>query len=206
MKYIKLFFVLLGRLFLFKSNVISYLTSLIYSGYVGRKIHIVEKDNFLCDNPISISGGKHITIISGRIKDHCRMEALKQNNNLPRIKIGKHFVLGSFSHIGICSELIIGDNFLSGANCLITDHTHGFDTIDEALVAPTDRKLKIKGPIKIGNNVFIGDNVVILGNVTIGDNVTIGASAIVTKDIPSNCIAVGNPARVFPKKETKETK
>ena len=48
----------------------------------------------------------------------------------------------------------------------------------------------------IGNNVSLGVNVTIVGKVTIGDNVTIGAGSVVVKDIPSNCVAVGNPARV----------
>lgn len=51
----------------------------------------------------------------------------------------------------------------------------------------------------IGNNVFVGANVVIIGNITIGDNVIIGAGAVVTKNVPSNCIVVGNPARVLTK-------
>lgn len=51
----------------------------------------------------------------------------------------------------------------------------------------------------IGNNVFVGANVVIIGNITIGDNVIIGAGAVVTKNVPSNCIVVGNPARVLKK-------
>ena len=53
------------------------------------------------------------------------------------------------------------------------------------------------GKIKIGNNVNIGWNVMIMPNVVIGDNVIIGAGAIVTKDIPSNSVAVGVPARVI---------
>lgn len=52
----------------------------------------------------------------------------------------------------------------------------------------------------IGNNVNVGANVCIIGNITIGDNVTIGAGSVVVKSIPSNCIAVGNPARVLNKK------
>jgi acetyltransferase-like isoleucine patch superfamily enzyme len=48
----------------------------------------------------------------------------------------------------------------------------------------------------IGNNVSLGVNVTIVGKVTIGDNVTIGAGSVVVKDIPSNCVAVGNPAKV----------
>ena len=48
----------------------------------------------------------------------------------------------------------------------------------------------------VGNNVWIGGSVTILPGVTIGDNVTIGAGSVVTKDIPSDVVAVGNPCRV----------
>ena len=53
------------------------------------------------------------------------------------------------------------------------------------------------GPIVIGNNVHIGSNAIIMPNVRIGDNVVIGCGSIVTKDIPSNSVAVGVPARVI---------
>ena len=49
----------------------------------------------------------------------------------------------------------------------------------------------------IGNNVTVGANVVIIGDIVIGDNVQIGAGSIVVKDVPSNCIIAGNPARVI---------
>ena len=52
-------------------------------------------------------------------------------------------------------------------------------------------------PITIGNSVWIGGSVTILPGVTIGDNVTIGAGSVVTKDIPSNVVAAGNPCRVI---------
>ena len=51
--------------------------------------------------------------------------------------------------------------------------------------------------ITIGNNVWIGGNVVILPGVVIGDNVVIGAGSVVTKDIPSNMVAMGNPCKVI---------
>lgn len=51
----------------------------------------------------------------------------------------------------------------------------------------------------IGNNVVIGPNVNIVENVKIGDNVILGAGSVVTKDIPSNCMAIGNPAKVIKK-------
>ena len=52
-------------------------------------------------------------------------------------------------------------------------------------------------PVHIGENVWIGANAVVLPGVTIGDNSVIGAGSVVTKDIPANVIAVGNPCRVL---------
>lgn len=60
-----------------------------------------------------------------------------------------------------------------------------------------DPTLDIFGKIKIGNNVFIGLNTIILPNVEIGDNVVIGAGSIVTRDIPTNTVVCGIPARVI---------
>jgi acetyltransferase-like isoleucine patch superfamily enzyme len=53
------------------------------------------------------------------------------------------------------------------------------------------------GPITIGNNVWIGINATIVGPVTIGDNAVIGAGSVVLKDIPSNAVAAGVPAKVI---------
>lgn len=52
----------------------------------------------------------------------------------------------------------------------------------------------------IGDNVYIGAGAKVIGNIHIGNNVLIGANAVVTKDIPNNCTAVGNPAKIFPTK------
>lgn len=57
--------------------------------------------------------------------------------------------------------------------------------------------LGIAQPITIGNNVWIGGNSTVLMNVTIGDNCVIGAGSVVTKSIPANSIAVGNPCKVI---------
>lgn len=56
-------------------------------------------------------------------------------------------------------------------------------------------------PIKVGNNVFLGYGVIVLPGVTIGDNVIIGAGSVVSRSIPSNCVAVGCPARPIKKLE-----
>ncbi|MFL2000091.1 DapH/DapD/GlmU-related protein [Microbacterium sp. A1-JK] len=57
--------------------------------------------------------------------------------------------------------------------------------------------LDIIKPIKVGSNVYFGYGCVVLPGVTIGDNVVVGAGAVVSRDIPSNCVAVGVPARVI---------
>ena len=68
--------------------------------------------------------------------------------------------------------------------------------------SPLDPELRSKGlqynkPIKIGKNCWFGAGVIVVPGVTIGDNVVIGAGSVVTKDLPSNVVAVGNPCKVI---------
>ena len=89
------------------------------------------------------------------------------------------------------NKVEFGENVFIGPNC-------GFYTSGH----PLDYEIRNKGleyakPIKVGNNVWIGGNVCVMPGVTIGDNVVIGAGSVVNKDIPSNCVAVGNPCKVI---------
>jgi len=63
-------------------------------------------------------------------------------------------------------------------------------------------EVDVFGRITVGDNVFIGINSVVMPGVTIGDNVVIGAHSIVTRDIPDNSVAAGNPARVLSSRES----
>lgn len=85
-----------------------------------------------------------------------------------------------------------------GKNVFITDGVK-FETHDGGTLLFRNQvpDLEITKPIRIGNNVYIGNNAIILPGVSIGNNVIIGAGAVVTKDIPSNSVAVGVPARVI---------
>lgn len=56
---------------------------------------------------------------------------------------------------------------------------------------------RLKTTTKIGRSCFIGANAIILPGVTIGDEVVVGSGAVVTKNVPSNCIVAGNPARII---------
>ena len=64
-----------------------------------------------------------------------------------------------------------------------------------------DQGLEYAKPIKIGNSVWIGAGAIVLPGVTIGDRVVIGAGAVVNRDLPDDCVAVGNPARVIKRLE-----
>lgn len=75
----------------------------------------------------------------------------------------------------------------------VTILTHGYDFC--VLRNVYNETIGSSGKVSIGNNVFIGMNTTILKGVSIGDNVIIGACSLVNKDIPSNCVAVGNPAK-----------
>lgn len=107
-----------------------------------------------------------------------------------RIKIGKNF----YSNHNLCildaGHVEIGDNVFIGPNVGIYTSSHPLE------VELRNKGLETAEKIVIGNNVWIGGNVVILPGVTIGDNVTIGAGSVVTKDIPNDSLAYGNPCRV----------
>ena len=89
------------------------------------------------------------------------------------------------------AEVIFGDNVFIGPNVGIYTAGHPID------VELRNNGIEYAKTIKIGNNVWIGGNVCIMPGVTIGDNVTIGGGAVVTKDIPSNVTAFGNPCKVY---------
>lgn len=86
------------------------------------------------------------------------------------VKIGEHTLIGPNTHIYTACHSLVPDERISD--------------------------IEFGKPVTIGKNVWIGGNCTILPGVTIGDNSVIGAGSVVTKDIPNNSIAVGNPAKV----------
>lgn len=94
----------------------------------------------------------------------------------------------------------IGDNALIAPNVQIYTAFHPTNALDRFGEPREDGSFEFcktqTAPVTIGNNVWIGGGAIIMPGITIGDNVVIGAESIVTKDIPDNTIAYGNPCRV----------
>lgn len=90
-------------------------------------------------------------------------------------------------------EIFVGDNVMFAPNVIVATATHP--------IHPELRKKQAQYnlPIYIGNNVWIGAGSIILPGVKIGDNSVIGAGSVVTRDIPANAVAVGNPCRILRK-------
>lgn len=89
------------------------------------------------------------------------------------------------------TDIYVGDKVMFGPNVTVATAGH---PIEPHL---RDLQMQYNIPVHIGRNVWIGANSVVLPGVTIGENTVIGAGSVVTKDIPANVVAVGNPCRVL---------
>ncbi|MBI6527881.1 sugar O-acetyltransferase [Proteus vulgaris] len=107
------------------------------------------------------------------------------------IEIGEGFYANFNLTILDCAPVKIGHNVMCAPNVSILTATHPIDPEIRS------NELEYALPIIIGNSVWLGAGCIILPGVTIGDNCVIGAGSVVTKSIPANCVAVGNPCRVI---------
>ncbi len=93
------------------------------------------------------------------------------------------------------AKITIGDDVQIGPNVQLLTPTHPIEP------GPRRDKWESAEPITIGDNVWLGGGVIVCPGVTIGENTVVGAGAVVTRDLPSNVLAVGSPARVIRKIE-----
>jgi lipopolysaccharide O-acetyltransferase len=114
-----------------------------------------------------------------------------------RVSFGANVNLSDWVHIGVIDHVLIGNGCLLGSKVLITDHSHGApaDIMNAHLLRPNARKLHSKGPVVLEDNVWLGDSVVVLPGVCVGRNAIVGANSVVTRDIPTNTVWTGIPAK-----------
>lgn len=181
----------------------------IYSTWICYAIGYVGKD-VLIERHCRLEGGGEHNISIGdrtRIQRFCILgcwQKYRKQTFSPSISIGSDCNIGQYCQITACNKVQIGDGVLTGRYVIISDNAHGGLSLEEANLPPQHRKLNSKGEVIIGDNVWIGDKASILAGVHIGKNVIVAANAVVTKDIPSNCIVAGVPARVIKSLQTDE--
>lgn len=135
-------------------------------------------------NAQTIVIGKNVTI--GRL---VRLEG--------KITLGDRVFVNEFGSLCASPEapIIVGEGTSFGPGCFLITGDH--DTRNGiATNSPEDQGGK-KARIILGKNCWLGAKVIVLKGVSIGNGAIIGAGSVVTKDIPPNCVAVGNPARVI---------
>ncbi len=109
------------------------------------------------------------------------------------IELPRKLVIGKSLSLYHGQALVVNKNTVIGSGCTLRNSTTiGHKQLADGTFTACPR---------IGSNVDIGANVCIIGGITIGDNVVIGAGSVVVKDVPSDCMVVGNPARVLEKKQ-----
>lgn len=89
------------------------------------------------------------------------------------------------------THIYVGDYTMFGPNVTVASAGHPI------LPESREKAYQYNFPVRIGRNCWIGAGVIILPGITLGDNVVIGAGSVVTKDVPSNVVAVGNPCRIL---------
>ena len=110
---------------------------------------------------------------------------------------GHHVHLGNnvYANYGVTfvddTHIYIGEHTMIGPNCVLATANHPI------LPELREKAYQYNLPIRIGCNCWLGAGVIVVPGVTIGDNTVIGAGSVVTKDIPANVVAVGNPCHVL---------
>ena len=164
--------------------------------------HFGKKSLILC--PLQIDGKKNISVGSHVfVGEHSWLAAMPlTNNQKPQLVIGDNCSIGNFNHIYATSEIVLEDSVLTADKVYISDNLHSYADISKPIKEQPIKQLK---KIRIGEGSWIGENVCIIG-ASIGKHCTIGANAVVTKDIPDYCVAVGAPARVLKRYNEKTQK
>jgi acetyltransferase-like isoleucine patch superfamily enzyme len=137
----------------------------------------------------------HLSVVRGgrlRIGENTAIKAGAAIDVEGELVIGPNSFIGPGTIIVAAERISIGEDCLIAAYATIRDQDH----VIEDPAAPYRAQGRVSTPISIGRNVWIGTKATILRGVTIGDNSVIGANSVVTRDVGSNRIAVGIPAKV----------
>ena len=147
------------------------------------------KNNVVIGDGFAFSSGSGFNPLARNIQGAIELE------RGAKLTIGNNVGISS-SCLWVFEYLTIGNDTKIGADCIILDSdAHSLD-YELRMHSLTDRPNANKAGITIGNNVLIGTRCIILKGVSIGDRTIIGSGSVVTKSIPADCIAAGNPCKI----------
>ncbi|MDO6762414.1 sugar O-acetyltransferase [Agarivorans sp. 1_MG-2023] len=129
--------------------------------------------------------------IFAEVGDNCFIEPPLQANWGKHTHLGKNVYANFNLTLVDDTHIYIGDSVMIGPNVTLATAGHPIDP------EPRRKAAQFNIAIDIANNVWIGANTVVLPGISIGENSVIGAGSVVTKDIPANVVAVGNPCKVL---------
>lgn len=135
--------------------------------YIGKNVYI-RKNTWLAAQPVT-------------------------GNDTCKLIIGDGTYIGNFCHFFASNVIEIGDAVLFADKVYVSDNLHTYEDVSLPVI---QQPIKQLSPVIIGSGAWIGENVCIIG-CTIGKNSVIGANAVVTKNIPDYCVAVGAPAKII---------
>jgi acetyltransferase-like isoleucine patch superfamily enzyme len=166
-------------------------------GRRGRRFGAFGEGSLICFPPAAIVNeryihvgahtliGPHVTLSAGIVPGQVCLTD-------PVVRIGDRCLIGRASGIVGHLSIEIGDDVWTGHHVYITDQNHGYADRD----LPISRQTMPEQPVRIGSRSWLGHGTVVLPGATIGRHVVIGANSVVRGEIPSYCVAAGNPARV----------
>lgn len=156
--------------------------------FVIGRVSIVGLGKIEIGDDFCMSSGDYVNPIASNLRG-----AIFTETKDSHIFIGNNVGMSS-TRMWVRDSLTIGDNVRVGANVLFIDtDSHPLDY----MVRRTSNEGTKSKPIVVEDDVWIGAHTIVLKGVTIGARSVIGAGSIVTKDIPSDCIAAGNPCKVI---------
>lgn len=164
----------------------------------AKKFESFGRGSLIMWRPLTIFNEEYIsigedTLIGPSVSLSAGMVPGQECITRPVVSIGDRCLIGRGSGIVGHFSITIGNDVWTGHHVYITDQNHGYEDIS----FPISRQSQPERAVSIGDGSWLGFGTVVLPGVTIGKHVVIGANSVVTKDIPSYSVAVGNPAKVI---------